>query len=155
MLTIEFLLLLVVVSDKIMHRCFTFSRSKEQKEPISQTAQWVEIIEPKTKEKMYANLENGSCTWDPPEVSILFTSLLFFEMKSSSSSWSWSASSNSFSQLCLIIIRLKTINPIWWFYYFIVNTAPHIYTPPSSEKKKYRWNEIIKWWKVEVNERVK
>lgn len=54
-----------------MHRCFTFSRSKEQKEPV--TAQWVEIIEPKTKEKMYANLENGSCTWDPPEVRIIIS----------------------------------------------------------------------------------
>lgn len=44
-----------------MHRCFVI-RSKEQ--------QWVEIIEPKSKEKMYANLETGSCTWDQPEVCI-------------------------------------------------------------------------------------
>lgn len=45
------------------HRCFII-RSKEL-----QQQQWVEIIEPKSKEKMYANLETGSCTWDPPEVS--------------------------------------------------------------------------------------
>lgn len=30
--------------------------------------EWVEIIEPKTKEHMYANLTTGECVWDPPEV---------------------------------------------------------------------------------------
>ncbi|XP_048485006.1 rho GTPase-activating protein 39 [Plutella xylostella] len=29
--------------------------------------EWVEIIEPKTKEHMYANLTTGECVWDPPE----------------------------------------------------------------------------------------
>lgn len=49
-----------------MHnRCFII-RSKEQQ--LQQATQWVEIIEPKSKEKMYANLDTGSCTWDPPEV---------------------------------------------------------------------------------------
>ncbi|KAG5673675.1 hypothetical protein PVAND_003701 [Polypedilum vanderplanki] len=38
-------------------------RSKEQQ----QQQQWVEIIEPKSKEKMFANLETGSCTWDEPK----------------------------------------------------------------------------------------
>ncbi|KAL1116665.1 hypothetical protein AAG570_005137 [Ranatra chinensis] len=28
--------------------------------------EWVEIIEPKTKEHMYANLTTGECVWDPP-----------------------------------------------------------------------------------------
>ncbi|XP_029634196.1 uncharacterized protein LOC115209795 isoform X3 [Octopus sinensis] len=28
--------------------------------------EWVEIIEPKTKEPMYANLTTGECVWDPP-----------------------------------------------------------------------------------------
>ncbi|XP_066904211.1 rho GTPase-activating protein 39 isoform X1 [Halyomorpha halys] len=28
--------------------------------------EWVEIIEPKTKEHMYANLATGECVWDPP-----------------------------------------------------------------------------------------
>ncbi|CAO1428475.1 unnamed protein product [Diamesa hyperborea] len=28
---------------------------------------WVEIIEPKSKERMYANLKTGTCVWDPPE----------------------------------------------------------------------------------------
>lgn len=37
----------------------------EQQSPT----QWVEIIEPKSKEKMYANLQTGSCVWDAPEVS--------------------------------------------------------------------------------------
>lgn len=32
---------------------------------------WVEIIEPKTKEHMYANLTTGECVWDPPEVTCL------------------------------------------------------------------------------------
>jgi hypothetical protein len=29
----------------------------------------MQIIEPKSKEKMYANLQTGSCVWDAPEVS--------------------------------------------------------------------------------------
>lgn len=33
---------------------------------------WVEIIEPKSKERMYANLKTGTCVWDPPEVSNQF-----------------------------------------------------------------------------------
>jgi hypothetical protein len=37
---------------------------KDQQSPT----QWVEIIEPKSKEKMYANLQTGNCVWDPPEV---------------------------------------------------------------------------------------
>ncbi|XP_059471782.1 rho GTPase-activating protein 39 isoform X2 [Neocloeon triangulifer] len=28
--------------------------------------EWVEIIEPRTKEHMYANLSTGECVWDPP-----------------------------------------------------------------------------------------
>ena len=31
--------------------------------------EWVEIIEPRTKDHMYANLTTGECVWDPPEVS--------------------------------------------------------------------------------------
>lgn len=34
--------------------------------------EWVEIIEPKTGEHMYANLTTGECVWDPPEVVIIF-----------------------------------------------------------------------------------
>lgn len=29
--------------------------------------EWVEIIEPRTREHMYANLTTGECVWDPPE----------------------------------------------------------------------------------------
>ncbi|KAH8343672.1 hypothetical protein KR059_003771, partial [Drosophila kikkawai] len=29
--------------------------------------EWVEIIEPRTKEHMYANLTTGECVWDPPD----------------------------------------------------------------------------------------
>lgn len=32
----------------------------------SERAEWVEIIEPRTKEHMYANLATGECVWDPP-----------------------------------------------------------------------------------------
>jgi len=28
---------------------------------------WVEIVEPRTHERMYANLHTGECLWDPPE----------------------------------------------------------------------------------------
>lgn len=41
---------------------------KDQQSPT----QWVEIIEPKSKEKMYANLQTGSCVWDAPEVNKLY-----------------------------------------------------------------------------------
>ncbi|GLV32627.1 Rho GTPase activating protein at 93B [Carabus blaptoides fortunei] len=33
----------------------------------SARVEWVEIIEPKTGEHMYANLTTGECVWDPPE----------------------------------------------------------------------------------------
>ncbi|KAK8763911.1 hypothetical protein V5799_033479 [Amblyomma americanum] len=32
----------------------------------SEKVEWVEIIEPRTKEHMYANLTTGECVWDPP-----------------------------------------------------------------------------------------
>ncbi|KAG7212405.1 hypothetical protein KM043_012723 [Ampulex compressa] len=32
----------------------------------SEGMEWVEIIEPRTKEHMYANLTTGECVWDPP-----------------------------------------------------------------------------------------
>lgn len=44
---------------------------------------WVEIIEPKSKERMYANLKTGTCVWDPPEVSNQFN-LHIKQMRSSS-----------------------------------------------------------------------
>lgn len=33
---------------------------------------WVEIIEPKSRERMFANLNTGECVWDEPDVSQLF-----------------------------------------------------------------------------------
>lgn len=30
---------------------------------------WVEIIEPKSRERMFANLNTGECVWDEPDVS--------------------------------------------------------------------------------------
>uniref|UniRef100_A0A131Z4N5 Rho GTPase-activating protein 39 isoform n=1 Tax=Rhipicephalus appendiculatus TaxID=34631 RepID=A0A131Z4N5_RHIAP len=32
----------------------------------NEKVEWVEIIEPRTKEHMYANLTTGECVWDPP-----------------------------------------------------------------------------------------
>ncbi|KAH9496421.1 Rho GTPase activating protein 39 [Bulinus truncatus] len=29
--------------------------------------EWVEIIEPQSKEHMYANLATGKCVWEPPQ----------------------------------------------------------------------------------------
>lgn len=34
--------------------------------PLSHRLEWVEIIEPRTRERMYANLVTGECVWDPP-----------------------------------------------------------------------------------------
>ncbi|KAM5281905.1 rho GTPase-activating protein 39 isoform 2-T2 [Ctenodactylus gundi] len=40
---------------------------QESKMPGSSTRlEWVEIIEPRTRERMYANLVTGECVWDPP-----------------------------------------------------------------------------------------
>lgn len=33
---------------------------------LSRRLEWVEIIEPRTRERMYANLVSGECVWDPP-----------------------------------------------------------------------------------------
>ncbi|EAW82062.1 Rho GTPase activating protein 39 [Homo sapiens] len=39
----------------------------ESRIPGSNTRlEWVEIIEPRTRERMYANLVTGECVWDPP-----------------------------------------------------------------------------------------
>lgn len=50
--------------NSIIRSSTTTTAAKEQQSPT----QWVEIIEPKSKEKMYANLQTGSCVWDAPEV---------------------------------------------------------------------------------------
>lgn len=39
---------------------------------------WVEIIEPKSRERMFANLNTGECVWDEPEVSIFFYTIQLF-----------------------------------------------------------------------------
>ncbi|XP_038935690.1 rho GTPase-activating protein 39 isoform X5 [Rattus norvegicus] len=40
---------------------------QEPRIPGSSTRlEWVEIIEPRTRERMYANLVTGECVWDPP-----------------------------------------------------------------------------------------
>ncbi|XP_052604127.1 rho GTPase-activating protein 39 isoform X2 [Peromyscus californicus insignis] len=40
---------------------------QESRIPGSSTRlEWVEIIEPRTRERMYANLVTGECVWDPP-----------------------------------------------------------------------------------------
>eukprot|EP00076_Gallus_gallus_P038453 XP_025003991.1 rho GTPase-activating protein 39 isoform X4 [Gallus gallus] len=33
---------------------------------MAERLEWVEIIEPRTRERMYANLITGECVWDPP-----------------------------------------------------------------------------------------
>jgi len=33
---------------------------------ISRDMDWIEIVEPKTKHRMFANLKTGECSWDPP-----------------------------------------------------------------------------------------
>uniref|UniRef100_UPI00398F5C2A rho GTPase-activating protein 39-like n=1 Tax=Pristiophorus japonicus TaxID=55135 RepID=UPI00398F5C2A len=34
---------------------------------MAESADWVEIIEPRTRERMYVNLVTGECGWDPPQ----------------------------------------------------------------------------------------
>lgn len=29
--------------------------------------EWIEIVEPKSKQRMFANLVSGECSWDPPK----------------------------------------------------------------------------------------
>ena len=33
--------------------------------------EWVEIVEPRSGEHMYANLTSGECAWEPPPVPLL------------------------------------------------------------------------------------
>ncbi|KAK2724193.1 hypothetical protein QYM36_000900 [Artemia franciscana] len=40
--------------------------------------EWVEIIEPKTKERMYANLTTGECVWEPPNGVPVHVNVLLF-----------------------------------------------------------------------------
>lgn len=49
------LLLLVLFSRMLRSSVCVFSR-----------LEWVEIIEPRTRERMYANLLTGECVWDAP-----------------------------------------------------------------------------------------
>ncbi|XP_038615973.1 rho GTPase-activating protein 39 isoform X2 [Tachyglossus aculeatus] len=46
------------------------SHNAEGQDPRSSASstrlEWVEIIEPRTRERMYANLITGECVWDPP-----------------------------------------------------------------------------------------
>lgn len=53
----------------------------QQRQQQHSPTQWVEIIEPKSKEKMYANLQTGNCVWDPPEVRILLSTRLSWRAK--------------------------------------------------------------------------
>ncbi len=33
---------------------------------LSSRLEWIQIIEPKSKDMMYANLITGECVWEPP-----------------------------------------------------------------------------------------
>lgn len=60
-----------------MHSFIRSSTATAVKDLQQSPTQWVEIIEPKSKEKMYANLQTGSCVWDAPEVRFIIKLLLF------------------------------------------------------------------------------
>ena len=43
------------------------SRIKSSVSAAAPLTEWVEIIEPRTQEHMFANLTTGECVWDPPD----------------------------------------------------------------------------------------
>lgn len=54
--------------------CFVFNI-------VDFSAEWVEIVEPQSQQRMYANLETGDCSWDLPErarLCVLSTFTCFF-----------------------------------------------------------------------------
>lgn len=55
----------------LFFRLFSFASIKKKNLIVScdcsNRIEWVEIIEPRTREHMYANLTTGECVWDPPE----------------------------------------------------------------------------------------
>ena len=42
--------------------CFSTNNEASDAAPV----QWVEIIEPKTQQRMFANMVTGECLWDAP-----------------------------------------------------------------------------------------
>lgn len=62
---------------------------KDQQSPT----QWVEIIEPKSKEKMYANLQTGNCVWDPPEVKNFCVYFCLYRLWNENENESWNVKS--------------------------------------------------------------
>ena len=43
-----------------------FSTANEATDAAAEGIQWVEIIEPKTQQRMFANMVTGECLWDAP-----------------------------------------------------------------------------------------
>jgi hypothetical protein len=87
-----------------MHSFVRSSTATAVKDLQQSPTQWVEIIEPKSKEKMYANLQTGSCVWDAPEVRFVIKLLLFQQTKKA-------RSQHKNSQLNeIIIITTTTVN---------------------------------------------
>lgn len=40
---------------------------RQEKSDRHDRQEWVEIVEPRSREPMYANLKTGQCLWEPPE----------------------------------------------------------------------------------------
>lgn len=47
---------------------------------LAKAMEWVEIIEPRTKDHMYANLTTGECVWDPPKVCLSPSFIVFLQI---------------------------------------------------------------------------
>lgn len=46
--------------------CFSINSNESTDAGSTAGVEWVEIIEPKTQQRMFANMVTGECLWDAP-----------------------------------------------------------------------------------------
>lgn len=99
--------------------------------------EWVEIIEPKTKDVMFANLQTGEVVWEEPEVS-----------------WHWNKTdtvivmkTEHFFQWTEQNVLIKRANNYQWWELYDVKTKRHYYYNTQTEEtvwhKPSNYSEII------------
>lgn len=64
-------------SDYGSERCMGFSSSLYNSQRICRI-EWVEIVEPRSREHMYANLTTGECVWEPPPGVPVYVAMIWY-----------------------------------------------------------------------------
>lgn len=111
---------------------------------------WVEIVDPRSKELMYANIKTGDCSWDPPDgVEVYVTSpdsqfVLHFPGRSVC------------VFACFICFRRKMTDDQWWelydndcecYYYYCAASQETVWERPEDA-------EVIPLSKLQVSAQV-